>query len=235
MLRRLLELSSGFRFRLLALIAVFGFAVFAALQVVDTSFEVRQAKVERLADAKTLASVTARSLVDNFAKHEYEPVRNILAAVSSREEVMKITVVDRELTFMSDDRTAKFEPIPVSVDNQMQMKSLKSGRTEWRNGPDGIEVAEPIVADGKVLGAVAIWVSQPRIMHTSLAVALSNLMAILPVMACAMAAAMLLGQQVTLPLRRLRGAVVKFTEGDLEQRVEVEGIGEVARLGEAFG
>ena len=148
MLRRLLELSSGFRFRLLALIAVFGFAVFAALQVVDTSFEVRQAKVERLADAKTLASVTARSLVDNFAKHEYEPVRNILAAVSSREEVMKITVVDRELTFMSDDRTAKFEPIPVSVDNQMQMKSLKSGRTEWRNGPDGIEVAEPIVADG---------------------------------------------------------------------------------------
>ncbi|MCB1465142.1 MAG: EAL domain-containing protein [Nitratireductor sp.] len=234
MLRRLQRLIGSFQTQLLALIAATGLAFFVVLQIVDTSIEMQRLRSERLEDSRIVAAVAARALEQGFDQKDFAEMRKVLSAVRNQKHIFHASLVDRELTFMLDELTTTLAPLPLSLQSQVQMRALKSGQTEQAFAPQGIEIAEPLVREGQILGSVTVWTSYPGLLRTSLSVMLPNLLAVLPVMAVALLLSLLLGRRVSAPVKALRQAVQKFADGDFEQKLEIGGFLEFSQLGEAL-
>ncbi|MFZ1816168.1 MAG: EAL domain-containing protein [Rhizobiaceae bacterium] len=233
MIARFRAFRSGLHFRFLLLIAGLGAALMAAQLVTDTATELRRARQAQINDALSITSVIARSLEKQFDRFELQDIEEILASVRKREGVLQLSVVDRDLTFFLDGDLMT-SPISSFNYSDVQLNSLKSAQTEHEVDDKAIEVGEPLLSDNQAIGSVFIKFRVPGFIETVAPILLSKLTAIVPILITGLLFASGLVTQITKPLRRLSNAAQSFSDGNLEQKIEVQGALEIRQLGEAF-
>ncbi|MEZ5800324.1 MAG: diguanylate cyclase [Nitratireductor sp.] len=208
-------------------------ALLAAQLVTDTANEIRKANQRQIADALSITAVMARSLEKQFDRFELSDIEEILSSVRSRPGVLQLSVVDRDLTFYldGDPRTS---PIASFNNSDVQLRALKSAKTEHKVSEKGIEVGEPLLSNGMAIGSVYIRFRNPGFLETVLPIIGSKLMTMVPILIAGLLFSAGLVSQITLPLRRLSVAAMAFSAGDLNLKIKVEGAREIRQLGEAF-
>jgi predicted signal transduction protein with EAL and GGDEF domain len=233
MLAGLRGFASGLHFRLLLLVFGISASVMAAQLVTDTTGEIRKIRGQRIEDALAFTQIIARSLERQFDHIELADIEEILASVRRRPEVTLLTVVDRDLTFFLDG-DPKTSPIAAFHHSEVQLRSLQTGKTEHALSRVGIEVGEPLLAQGQPIGSVLIRFRNPGLAETLRPLLAGKLTAILPILVSGLLFAAGVASQITAPLRRLALAARAMAEGDLEQRIELAGASELRQLGDAF-
>lgn len=233
MLNRVKAFASGLHFRFLMLVAGIAVALLAAQLVTDTMAEVRRLREARIADALAMTSVIARSLEKQFDLIELNDIEDILAKVRARPDVMQLTVVDRDLTFFLDG-DPKTSPIVSFNFSNVQLNSLKSGRTAHEVTQTRIKVGEPLLSDNRPIGSVMVEFRNPDFAETMKPIIQSKIMTVLPILITGMLFAVGLVSQITSPLRKLSATARAVSAGSLNQLVEVEGAYEIRQLGQTF-
>jgi predicted signal transduction protein with EAL and GGDEF domain len=227
------RLGGSLRFRLLALVAGVGVAIMAAQLVIDAGRDYRATRQKRLDDAQTLTGVIARSLEGQFGQLSRTEIEEILQAVRARSGVVELSVVDRDLKTYLDG----IEPAGSARNfrySELQLRSMESGTTEIARTGDGIEVAEPLSKDGKAVGSVLVRFHNPGIVETLREILAGKLTAMLPILITGLLFALGLANQIVAPLHRLSVAARSLADGDLDQKIEIAGNGEIRQLAEAF-
>ena len=233
MLGKFRAFRTGLHFRFLLLVSGLAVALLAAQLVTDTANEIRKANQRQIADALSITAVMARSLEKQFDRFELSDIEEILSSVRSRPGVLQLSVVDRDLTFYldGDPRTS---PIASFNNSDVQLRALKSAKTEHKVSEKGIEVGEPLLSNGMAIGSVYIRFRNPGFLETVLPIIGSKLMTMVPILIAGLLFSAGLVSQITLPLRRLSVAAMAFSAGDLNLKIKVEGAREIRQLGEAF-
>jgi len=233
MIARLRAFGSGLHFRFMMLVIGMAVALLAAQLVTDTASEIRKARDQRIADALSVTSIIARSLEKQFDMLEHPDIEAILANVRAREDVLQLTVVDRELTFFldGDPRTSPISSFNFST---VQIDALKSGKTTHEVTDTRIKVGEPLMSEGGPIGSVSIEFRNPDIIETMGPIIGSKLATAIPILVTGILFAVGLVSQITSPLRRLSAVARAVSDGTLDQTVEVKGALEIRQLGEAF-
>ncbi len=233
MLNRVKAFASGLHFRFLMLVLGLAVASLAAQLVTDTVNEVRRLREARIADALAMTSVIARSLEKQFDLIELDDIEDILSKVRARPDVKQLTVVDRDLTFFLDG-DPKTSPVVSFNFSEVQLASLRTGRTTHEVTDERIKVGEPLLSDGNAIGSVMVEFRNPDVHETLIPIIRSKLTTVLPILITGMLFAMGLVTQITAPLRKLSATARAVSEGSLDQTVDVEGAIEIRQLGETF-
>ncbi len=233
MLGRFRAFTTGLHFRFLSLVVGIATALLLAQLVTDTASEFRKVRERRISDALSVTSVIARSLEKQFDLIELTDIETILASVRQRPDVTQLTVVDRDLTFYLDGDPMT-SPIASFHQADVQLRALKSGKTEHGVSSEGIEVGEPLLSNGTAIGAVFIKFRNAGFTETIAPIVRAKLMTVAPILVAGILFAMGLVSQITLPLRNLSRAAKSVAEGDLNQTLNVHGAREIRQLGEAF-
>ncbi|MCB1459508.1 MAG: EAL domain-containing protein [Nitratireductor sp.] len=233
MLGKIRAFRTGLHFRFLLLVSGLAVALLAAQLVTDTANEIRKVNQRQIADALSITAVMARSLEKQFDRFELSDIEEILSSVRSRPGVLQLSVVDRDLTFYldGDPRTS---PIASFNNSDVQLRALKSSKTEHKVSDKGIEVGEPLLSNGTAIGSVYIRFRNPGFLETVLPIIGSKLMTMVPILIAGLLFSAGLVSQITLPLRRLSVAAMAFSAGDLNLKIKIEGAREIRQLGEAF-
>lgn len=230
---RLAKFISGLHFRFLLLVVGFATAMLAAQIFVDTASELQRVRSERITNALNITGVVSRTLESRFDELDLGEVETVLATIASRADVRRLAITDRELAFKLDGDPLT-PPIPASDLDDVQLKSLKTGRPEFRVLEDMIEVSEPLVANGRTIGSVIIGFANPGLIETLLPILAAKFTAAIPILVTGLFFAIGLVTQVTSPLRRLSEAARACAEGDLEPDFSIHGAREVRALGDSF-
>lgn len=233
MFGRLGTFLSGLHFRFLMLVVGFAVALLAAQMATDTAGELGRVRSQRIDDALKITGVVARTLEKRFDELDLGEVEEVLAVIAGRSDVKRLTVTDRELGFLldGDPMTA---PVPATDLAELQLLSLRTGSLRYRVHLDGIEISEPLIADGRTIGSVMVEFATPGLVETLLPILYRKLGALTPILVTGLFFAVGLVSQVTAPLSRLSRAARAFSEGTLDQDFRIEGAREVRQLGEAF-
>ena len=218
---------------MLALVAGIGAALMVAQLVVDTGRDYRLTRQKRVEDALAITGIIARSLEKQFGQIGTGDIEAILASVRQRSGALELRVVDRDFR-ISLGGDASSAPGKSFLRNDLQSRSMESGKTEFAHLDDGIEVAEPLLDNGKPIGSVLVRFGNPGIGETLLAIIGGKLTAMAPILVTGLLFALGLANQIIAPLRRLSVAARALADGDLEQKIEIAGSGEIRQLAESF-
>ena len=181
MLSKLKMLSGGLHFRFLLLVFGLTSALLAGQLTVDTVTQTRNTSDQRLSEALDLTNVIARSLEGQFQYFDLTEIEAILASVRAKQDLLQITVVDRDRTFFLDGDPATSPVLAVTQDAVLD-ETLDGGKTAHRVLTREITVAEPLIQSGNVLGAVLIKFKVPTLAETVYGIIRSKLMAVIPIL-----------------------------------------------------
>ncbi len=143
------QLTAGLHFRFLSLVVGVAAVMLAAQLASDTVTELRNERERRLADALEVTNVIARSLEKQFDIIELDDIEQILASVRQRSDIRHLTVVDAHKTFFLDGDIMTSPIIAVDA-SPVQDQALNSAKTAFNVSGNVIEVAEPLLAGGKL-------------------------------------------------------------------------------------
>ncbi len=220
-------------FRFLVLLLGIAIALLSVQLVTDTMREVRQLREARLAEALSITSVIARSLEKQFDIIELEDIEDILAKVRVHPDIVKLSVVDRDLTIYLDGNP-RTSPVASFNYSDVQLNALKIAATDFKISGDRIKVGEPLMSKGIATGSVMVEFRNPGFWQTLDQIIWGKLLTIAPILITAMLFAMGLVTQITQPLRKLSNSAKAVSEGNLDQSVDERGPTEIRQLGVSF-
>ncbi len=233
MLSKLKFVSNGIHFRVLMLVIGLAVTLVAAQFVTDTVLETQKVRDQRLVEARSITTVVARSLENQFDYFELSDIEEILKSVRFTEHVTQVSAVDRELTFFLDGDPATPTLLPVG-NNAEQIKAIKTGKPDFSITDDAITVAEPLLRDGSAIGAVMIRFENPTFSEVMWPILQSNFFSLVPILSLGIILAGILVKQITSPLLRLSETAEQVADGDLKRTMPIEGPNEIRQLGLAF-
>lgn len=233
MTKRFLAFFTGLHFRFLLLAFGIVLAMMSAQLLTDSVDETRKLREQRVSDALTTGQMLARTLESRFETMSPQNVDGILDRINNRPEILEISVVDYQLETFADG-----QPHSGSVDldslSDVQLNALRTGKTEYAVYGRMIEVGEPMIADGRIIGSVRVVFDHPGMSNTIGAVLSSNMTTSIPILITGMLFAAGLASQVTVPLRRLSDTADAVSDGDMDRELEIEGAQEVREASHSF-
>jgi len=230
---KLKHISNGIHFRVLLLVVGLAVTLVAAQFITDTVVETQKVREQRLLQAQSMTSVVARSLEKQFDYFELSDIEEILKSVRTAEHVKQVSAVDRELTFFLDGDPITPTLLPVG-DNSEQVKAIETAKAGYLITEDTIMVAEPLLRNGRSIGAVMIRFENPSFSQVMWPILQSNFFSLVPILSLGIILAGILVNQITSPLLRLANTAKDVANGDLERLMPVEGPNEIRQLGVAF-
>lgn len=233
MLSKLKKISNGIHFRVLMLVIGLAVTLVAAQFITDTFIETQKVRDQRLAEARSMTTVVARSLEKQFDYFELSDIEEILKSVRTTEHVKQVSAVDREFTFFLDGDPVTPTLLPVG-DNSEQVKAIETGRPDFSITDDAITVAEPLLRNGGAIGAVMIRFENPKFSEVMWPILQSNFFSLIPILSLGIIIAGILVKQITGPLLRLADTAKQVANGDLDRSMPIEGPNEIRQLGSAF-
>jgi len=224
---------NGIQFRVSVLIAGLAVTLMLGQLLSDTLLETRKAQDARLAEARTMTNVVARSLEKQFDFFDLSEIEGILGSVRQAKNVKQVLAVDPGHTFFldGDPQTPEilaFENVPE------QSQALETSKATYSVEGDTITVAEPLLRGGGVIGSVMIRYENPGFGEIMLPIVRSNLFSTIPILILGLLVGGILVRQITTPLLRLSNAAKEVAEGNLEAQIPVSGPNEISNLGFAF-
>jgi predicted signal transduction protein with EAL and GGDEF domain len=233
MLSKLKFVSNGIHFRVLMLVIGLAVTLVAAQFVTDTVLETQKVRDQRLVEARSITTVVARSLENQFDYFELSDIEEILRSVRITEHVKQVSAVDRELTFFLDGDPATPSLLPIG-NNAEQIKAIETGKPDFSISDDAITVAEPLLRNGSAIGAVMIRFENPTFSEVMWPILQSNFFSLVPILSLGIILAGILVKQITSPLLRLSETAEQVADGDLKRTMPIEGPNEIRQLGLAF-
>jgi predicted signal transduction protein with EAL and GGDEF domain len=233
MLSKLKFVSNGIHFRVLMLVIGLAVTLVAAQFVTDTVLETQKVRDQRLVEARSITTVVARSLENQFDYFELSDIEEILRSVRITEHVKQVSAVDRELTFFLDGDPATPTLLPIG-NNAEQIKAIETGKPDFSISDDAITVAEPLLRNGSAIGAVMIRFENPTFSEVMWPILQSNFFSLVPILSLGIILAGILVKQITSPLLRLSETAEQVADGDLKRTMPIEGPNEIRQLGLAF-
>ena len=233
MKKRILAFSGGLHFQFLRLLLCVAGLLLLVQFATGTYTEVNRLRDQRLNEALGVTNVVARSLEKQFDIIELDEMEQILSSVRNRSDVIQLNLIDAHSTFFLDGDPMT-SPIVTVHSSDIQQQALKSAKTSYKATGDRIEVGEPLIANGKAIGAVMVAFENPSMTETLLSIVKVKLLAIVPILLIGFLLAARLIRQITAPLSKLSQTAKAVSEGDLEQQVEPEGALEIRQLGHSF-
>ena len=233
MLSKLKFISNGIHFRVLMLVIGLAVTLVAAQFVTDTLIETQKVRDQRLVEARSITTVVARSLEKQFDYFELSDIEEILKSVRTSEHVKQVSAVDREFTFFLDGDPVTPTLLPIG-DNAEQVKAIETGKSEFSITDDAITIAEPLLRNGRAIGAVMIRFENPKFSEVMWPILQSNFFSLVPILSLGIILAGILVKQITGPLLRLSNTAKQVANGDLDRSMPIEGPNEIRQLGSAF-
>ena len=229
----LAHFCGGLHFRFLTLILGVVTALLVVQLTVETVRETNQSTLTRYNQAINLTSIVSKSIETQIHGVIPANVDHILSTIQDNENVQHASVINAEKTLILDGNPETPNRLKFHS-NPLQIKALSSGEREVGENQARIEIAEPLKAQGKVVGALLIQFGKPGFFETFGPILQSKMTGLLPILFVGLLAASLLVTQITKPIRKLVDGAKIFSDGDLNHRVEVEGAREIRVLGDAF-
>lgn len=233
MLSKLKFISNGIHFRVLMLVVGLAVTLVAAQFITDTVIETQKVREQRLIEARSMTTVVARSLEKQFDYFELSDIEEILKSVRTTEHVQQVSAVDREFTFFLDGDPVTPTLLPVG-DNAEQVKAIETGNSDFSITENSITVAEPLLRDGRAIGAVMIRFENPKFSEVMWPILQSNFFSLVPILSLGIILAGILVKQITGPLLRLSNTAKQVANGELDRMMPIEGPNEIRQLGLAF-
>ncbi len=205
----------------------------AAQFITDTVVETQKVRDQRLVEAQSITKVVARSLEKQFDYFELSDIEEILKSVRATEHVKQVSAVDRDLTFFLDGDPITPSLLPIG-DNTEQVKAIETAKPISSINDDAITVAEPLLRNGRSIGAVMIRFENPKFSEVMWPILKSNFFSLIPILSLGIILAGILVNQITRPLLSLSDAAKKVANGELDHSMPIEGPNEIRQLGSAF-
>lgn len=233
MLGRFKAMSNGLHYKFLSLITGLCLLLLCIQLGVDTYNQLHSSRSEKLSQAIDVTHLMARSLEKQFDILELDDIEEILSSVRNREDVVSVSVIDKDVTFYLDGDLIT-SPLTAVNRSQTQMDALNTAKTTYDFSDNTIKVGEPLLANGSAVGAVMIEYQSPTLMQILMPIIMAKLLSLVPIISIGLILASSLVRQIISPIKNLSSKVSSISEGDLEVEVELEGAEEIQQLGSSF-
>ena len=226
--------SNSIRIQVLLLIAGFALALVLSSAAIKSCQQTIDASEELQANAKALASFTARSIEGQFEFLDPQEIETMLGSIKARIDVAAVYAVDADKTmfFDGDAATSSMEVLPGA---DVMFRAMREANSQNHSDNLYISVAEPLRNESGVIGAMMICFYKPSFMKMGAPIFLTNLLVSLPVLAIGLLLAHAMVQRITAPLEQLARASDKVTSGELDVQLPTQGPREIKHLSSAIG
>ena len=233
MTKRFLAFLTGLHFRFLVLASGIVLAMLMAQLFTDSVDETKKLREQRMSEAVTVAQVVARSLEPRFESMTPEEIGAVLSKIADRGKITEISAVDDRFNLFVDggSDTGPVDPGALGI---AQLNALRTGNTEYSVSRTLIEIGEPLIADGRVVGSLGLTFENPGMSSAMAAVLRANATTGIPILITGMLFAAGLASQITVPLRKLSDTADAVSGGDMDRELEIEGAHEMREAGISF-
>lgn len=232
---------SGLHFKFLSLVLGIAALLLAAQLTVDTYSKLTDTRAQRFDEAISVTNVLARTLENQFYNIDLDDIEKILASVRQNSNVLQLTVVDKNNTFVLDGDFAS-SPLILSGHSKLQSQAMDSGKTAHQVTANYIKVVEPLLETGattafsepQAVGSVMVSFKNPGLSETLIPIIKGKLSTVIPILIFGLLFAAKMVSQITAPLRGLSQTAKAIAEGDLDREAEGKGALEIRQLASSF-
>lgn len=175
------------------------------------------------------ADLVAQDLKDLRLKE----LLRVMRSFAERSDIVYATLLDRHRRIVTDGVGTTIPFSAVSRDDLFDLAE-QSGRIQFSEDADTLHVAQPILLDGQMIGVLRFGMSLAGTQAISTGVIWRNALLALIFLLIVLPLVALVSRQATQPIKRLTAATRRIAAGELTARIDTEGTGEVAELGQSI-
>ncbi|WP_166636504.1 ATP-binding protein [Fonticella tunisiensis] len=157
-------------------------------------------------------------------------IKNVASSISSQAKArIFITDSNGKIVIDSEDKLNN-----TRIDNLYEVQDALKGNTSWGSHNNILYVSNPIKLGGRVIGSVLMSYSLEEIYKTIFSVHKTLGIISFLLLIIVMVFSYIMTGIIIEPIKNVINAIESMAEGNLDQRVEVKGNDEIARLSIAF-